>query len=104
MLEFLFICFLLLKSRKSPDKILRNEILETPVDFKNVIDSSFYAQDLWDELRKVCHPDRFGGDDKKIKIANEIQTSVNEQRSNLKALLELKLRAENELGVKFKSN
>ncbi|MFM7016477.1 MAG: molecular chaperone DnaJ [Bacteroidota bacterium] len=103
LVEFLVILYLLIVRKRKPiDSKLREEIMGEKVDFGNLIDSAFHANTLWDELRKKCHPDLFGGDEVKTKIAGEIQAAINENKNNIKLLNELKVRAENELGVKFK--
>lgn len=100
--EFLIITYLLIiKNRKKIDPTLKGEIMNEKVDFGNLITSAFHSEKLWDELRKKCHPDRFGGDEKKIKIAGEIQAEINKNKNNVKVLQDLKIRAEKELDVKF---
>lgn len=100
--EFLFIIYLLLISkRKKIDSNLRAKVMNENVDFDNLINSAFHAEKLWEDLRKKCHPDCFGGDEKKILIAGEIQASINGNKTDLKLLQDLKIRAENELGVKI---
>lgn len=101
-LEFLIILYLLLfRNRKGVDSNTRKRILNEDVDFGNLINSAFHSEELWNSLRKKCHPDRFGGDEKKIKIAGEIQAAINENKNNVKVLHELKIRAEKELDIKF---
>jgi hypothetical protein len=101
-LEFLIIIYLIVfKSRKGVDSKLKKDVMENDVDFNNLINSAFNSDKIWDQLRKKCHPDRFGGDEKKTKIAGEIQAEINKNKNNVKVLQELKLRAENELGIKI---
>ena len=38
---------------------IRDEILSEKIDFSNVVSSSLLAKSLYDELKKVCHPDKF---------------------------------------------
>lgn len=40
------------------DKI-RDKILSEEIDFGNIVSSSLLAKGLYDELKKVCHPDKF---------------------------------------------
>lgn len=101
-LEFLIIIYLMIiKSRKDVDLKLKKQVMEEDVDFDNLINSAFNSDKLWDELRKKCHPDRFGGDEIKIKIAGEIQAEINKNKNNVKVLQDLKVRAEKELDIKF---
>lgn len=40
-------------------KVLKGD--SKKLDFDNVINNAFHAQDLYDELKGVCHPDKFAG-------------------------------------------
>ena len=50
------------------------------------------ANQLYNKLIRLSHPDRFPNDDKKIIIANEITSLLGENKLNLEKLQELRLR------------
>lgn len=79
------------------DKI-REQILEDKIDFGNVVSSSLLAKSLYDELKKVCHPDRFLNEHDIIK-ANELFQSVTQNKGDYNKLLSLKERIYNELPI-----
>ncbi len=104
--ELLIIIFLILlvAKRKRTHKIPQNEVAEImneKVDYQNVINSSFHAAALYDQLIKKCHPDRFPDDENKHKIAEEISAELGKNKHNIKRLEELKQRAIQELGIKL---
>jgi hypothetical protein len=55
------------------------------------------ANQLYNKLIRLSHPDRFPNDDKKIRIANEITSLLGENKLNLEKLQELELRINKEL-------
>lgn len=77
------------------DKI-RDKILMEEIDFGNVVSSSLLAKSLYDELKKVCHPDRFL-DEQDIEKANEIFQLVTQNKGDYNKLLSLKKRIYSEL-------
>ena len=79
------------------DKI-RSQILEEKIDFENVVSSSLLAKSLYDELKKVCHPDRFLNEQDILK-ANEIFQLVTQNKGDYNKLLSLKERIYNELPI-----
>lgn len=79
------------------DKI-RGQILEEKIDFGNVVSSSLLAKNLYDELKKVCHPDRFLNEQDVIK-ANEIFQLVTQNKGDYNKLLSLKERIYSELPI-----
>lgn len=80
------------------DKI-RNEILQGDIDFGNVIASSLLAKGLYDELKKVCHPDRFHTE-RDINKANELFQLLSQNKGNYTKLLALKEQIYKELPIK----
>lgn len=104
--EFVIIIALLLrmfvprcvKSERSrqKEKIMR----EGDIDFGNVINSSFGAKGLYDELKGKCHPDKFAYDDELNAKATEIFSLLVKNKYDYAALCGLKKRATEELGVK----
>jgi hypothetical protein len=79
------------------DKI-REQILVEEIDFGNVVSSSLLAKSLYDELKKVCHPDRFLNEQDVIK-ANEIFQLVTQNKGDYNKLLSLKERIYRELPI-----
>lgn len=68
------------------------------VDYDNVIGSAFDARPLAKKLKVLCHPDRFVGDETRMKLAEELHQQVMENSHNLNELKLLEKRIENELG------
>ena len=66
----------------------------------NLMDSIHNSRNLYKELSKKCHPDRFINDPKQ-KIAEEIFQEISENERNFEKLSLLKLRAINELNINF---
>ena len=67
--EFLLLlAFILLQFRKRKhietevERIKRKVMQEGEIDFGNTLKSAFHAQELYDELKVRCHPDRFPAD------------------------------------------
>ncbi len=98
-IEFVVIIFLIIKN-KSKVKSSRAQQIEDAkragIDFGNIINSSFNAQAIYDELKKQYHPDRFT-DPQKNAIANSIFQEITKNKHNVKRLLELKQEAEDKL-------
>lgn len=80
-------------------KNLKEVSLSEEIDFRNIIDGSFAAKDLYDKLKRACHPDRFAGDSAKRDLAAELSLEIARNRNNLKGLLELKNEAIKKLGI-----
>lgn len=91
----------LLKHRSSEHYRLKQKLKSESVNFDGVINSAFHSQELYDELKKKVHPDRFSTQPELIDKATKIFALIVRNKFNHKALYELKLRAEKELGVKF---
>ncbi len=70
------------------DKI-REQILGEQIDFGNVVSSSLLAKGLYDELKKVCHPDRFHNADD-IAKATELFQLINQNKGDFNKLMSLK--------------
>ena len=67
------------------DKI-RENILNEDIDFGNIVSSSLLAKGLYDELKKICHPDRFHSE-KDIYKANELFQLVSQNKGNYNKLI-----------------
>ena len=83
---------------RSEKDILRDEILNESIDFGNVVSSSLLAKGLYDELKKICHPDRFQ-EEKDINKANELFQLITQNKSNYNRLLQLKVQVYKELPI-----
>ena len=105
MVEFVIIFFLLLfafrRGTTRLEKQKLRESIKSDVDFQNIINSSFHATEIYNELKVKCHPDRFIGDVEKNATANRIFQEVTKNKMNYKRLQELKKEAEESLGINF---
>jgi hypothetical protein len=103
--EFLVIITLIYfrknKINQSLKQNYKEDSLKEVIDFGNVINSSFNSQQLYDELKKKCHPDRFPNDNDKNSIAIKLFQEISENKNNSKRLSEIKEVAEKKLQIKF---
>lgn len=83
---------------KSEKELLRDKVLNDDIDFANVVSSSLLAKELYDDLKKICHPDRFQ-EEKDINKANELFQLVTQNKDNYAELIFLKERVYKELPV-----
>ena len=77
---------------------IRDEILSEKIDFSNVVSSSLLAKNLYDELKKVCHPDRFLNEHD-INTANELFQLITQNKGDYNKLQSLKERIYNDLPI-----
>lgn len=75
----------------------KEEVLKEKVDYDNVIGSAFDARPFAKKLKVKCHPDRFAGDEVKMKLAEVLHQEVEENSRNMKELEKLEKRIESEL-------
>lgn len=80
------------------DKI-RDKILSEEIDFGNIVSSSLLAKGLYDELKKVCHPDKFQKEED-INKATELFQLLVQNKGDYNKLQSLKERIYNELPIK----
>jgi len=109
LIEFNFILFLLFELNKkgndlkfgdlSKDKIRTAK--KSAVDMDNLMNSINGSKELYKELSRSCHPDRFINSDKQ-KVAEEIFQEISKNKRDFKKLTELKERAITELNINFK--
>jgi hypothetical protein len=92
-------CGLFGKSEK--DKI-RDKILSEEIDFGNIVSSSLLAKGLYDELKKICHPDKFK-EEHDINKATEFFQLLVQNKGDYKKLLSLKEQIYKELPVNNKN-
>ena len=90
-----------LKNRNAEQEKLKKKMKSGNVDFDSVINSAFHSQEMYDLLKKECHPDRFATQPELVEKATEIFALIVKNKYNHQALLELKERAEKELNIHF---
>lgn len=69
---------------------IKSRVLQEDMDLSNIFNSAFNAEPLYKELIRVCHPDRFAPDEKKMRIADELFQRVTKNRNNIKELQNLR--------------
>lgn len=74
---------------KSDSEKLREKILREDIDFDNVVSSSLLAKQLYDELKRIAHPDCFQDPDKVSKATSLFQ-SIHQNKGDYRKLLDLK--------------
>jgi len=102
--ELVVIVVLLLLKLRTPETAkgrFKTESIKEEIDFNNIINSSFNSTQLYDELKKTCHPDRFPNDKEKNEIALHIFQEISKNKTNVKRLLELKEEARQTLNINF---
>ena len=107
-IEFSIIVLLLirLKNKKSdlafsdlPKDKMKNA-KSSSIDMDNLMNSINGSRDLYKELSRACHPDKFVNTQKQ-KIAEEIFQNISKDKRNFEKLLALKERAKTELNINF---
>jgi len=107
--EFVIIAFLLFKLKKKGSDLKFGDLSKekirnakkSEVDMNNLMNSINGSKDLYKELSRTCHPDRFINSDKQ-KIAEQIFQDISKYKRDFKKLTELKERAITELNINFK--
>lgn len=89
---------------KNHTKIQETKILarQESIDFSNIMNSAFLADELYNDLKVKCHPDRFPDNPQLNMIANELSQEISKNKNSYSKLLTLKQRAEKDLGITFK--
>ncbi len=77
---------------------MRDKILSEEIDFGNVVQSSLLAKGIYDELKKVCHPDKFHKEED-INKATELFQLLVQNKGDYNKLQSLKERIYNELPI-----
>lgn len=78
-------------------KVLKNGTKD--LDFDKVINSAFHAQELYDILKKVCHPDKFATEPELCEKATEIFALLVKNKHDYGELLKLQERIRTELKI-----
>ena len=86
---------------KSEKDRIREKILSESIDFENVVSSTLLAKGLYDELKKVCHPDKFS-DEQDIRKATELFQQINRNKGDYNKLQSLKEQIYRELPINKK--
>ena len=106
--ELFLIAFLILALRRKYMKLPFSELSKdklkkaknAKIDMGNLMDSINGARQLFKELSKVCHPDKFVDPKKKI-LAERLFQEITRNKRNYGKLNQLKSKAENELNIKI---
>lgn len=85
----------------SPKRLVKEKALSGKVDYDNIVNSAFHAEELYDQLKVKCHPDKFVNEPTKAELALEIFQQISENKNNVKNLQTLKQRAIDELNINF---
>ena len=107
--ELLVIAFLIFRLRKKNDNLKfgdvtkdkRRKAKKSTVDMNNLMNSINSSKDLYKELSRSCHPDRFINSNKQ-QLAEEIFQEISKHKRDFNKLTELKEKATTELSIKFK--
>ena len=102
--EFAVIVYLLLTKlniSNSKKAQIKNEVMqEGSIDFRNVLNNAFNSKEIYDDLKKKCHPDRFVDDAEREAIANELFQRITQNQHNIDNLRKLREEAVQKLGIK----
>ena len=106
--DFLIIVLLIIRLKKKKPNQPFNDLPKdkiknaksTPIDMDNLMDSINGSRNLYKELSKACHPDKFINTEKQ-KIAEDIFQDISKDKRNYAKLLAHKERAKNELNINF---
>ncbi len=105
-IEFLVILFLLLKKKKTNldySDVNQSEIKKMKnqdIDMDNLMNSINHSKELYKELSKKCHPDRFVNTPLQ-EVADKLFQEITANQRNHKRLTELKEQAKTELNINF---
>ena len=109
LLELIIILLLFWKLNKKQNNLKFGDISKdkmknakrSDIDMENLMNSINGSRDLYKQLSRTCHPDKFINTDIH-KIAEEIFQEVSKDKRNYNKLIALKQRAEMELNINFK--
>ncbi|MFT5213132.1 MAG: hypothetical protein ACI9WV_000848 [Patiriisocius sp.] len=107
LIEFIIILFFLFKKNKKKSSLdfadLSREKVKSAkmasIDMGNLMDSINNSRDLYKELSRSCHPDKYINSDKQ-KVAEDIFQNITKFKRDFRKLSELKKRAITELKIK----
>lgn len=109
LVELAIIALLILKIKKKQEGLKFGDLTKekmrnaknSEVDMDNLMNSINGSKDLYKELSRNCHPDRFIGSDKQ-KLAEEIFQEISKHRRDFQKLTVLKEKAVTELNINLK--
>ena len=78
----------------------KSNALQQEVNMNDVMGNIFQARQLYDQLKRQYHPDRFTNPELRIK-AEALFQQITENKRNYACLQELKRQAEQELNIHF---
>lgn len=106
-IEFILLVWLLLKLQKQKrqkldlSNVKKSDLNKSKdIDMDNLMYSIHHSRELYKELSKNCHPDRFVNTLLQP-IAEEIFQRISSNKRNYKQLLDLKEEAINKLNINF---
>jgi len=107
-IEFSIIVLLLIRLKKKKSDLAFSDLPKdkmknaksSSIDMDNLMNSINGSRDLYKELSKACHPDKFVNTEKQ-KIAEEIFQNISKDKRNFEKLLAHKERAKIELNINF---
>jgi hypothetical protein len=101
-IEFLIILFLFYRLKRNNDKsFIAREIKKSKgkqIDMNELMKDINLSKDLYKQLSRACHPDRFAGTELEI-TANELFQEVQQSENNYAALCDLKKQIEEKLNL-----
>jgi len=109
-IEFLIILYLIFRLKRVNKNLAFKDVAKKDIknsqkmdiDMDNLMNSINSSRDLYKELSKKCHPDRFVNSDKQD-LAEKIFQEISRNKRDFEKLNKLKLRAEKELNINFKN-
>lgn len=107
----LIVILILIYKLKSKKKVLNSvdnfqelkHAKKSNIDMADLMKSINHSKDIYKELSKKCHPDRFEDEIEKTK-AEEIFQKITRNKHDYKKLQELKALAIKQLNITFKNN
>lgn len=108
LIELLLIIILIIRHNKSQKiNLARNDGFDElrraktkDIDMANLMNSINLSKDLFKDLSKKCHPDKFHDNDIKVK-AEILFQEISKNKRNYSKLLELKKKAIKDLNINF---
>ena len=92
-----FLLRMINKKRKlSPEEVRLRKAKKNEVDMKGLMKDLHLSKDLYKELSRSCHPDRFVGTGL-VEKANELFQLIQKNKNNYEQLMHLKGRMSEEL-------
>ncbi len=98
LLLILFFVMLNMKMKNSKEYQVKQRVLrEDQIDWNNTM-YVFKAQEIYNQLKVVCHPDRFTDSQQNI-IATDLFQRITKSKTNYKELLKLQEEARTKLNI-----